>query len=159
MNITKEIKMKLTDGVDVLIPDSVTPISSNDYAVTVPSVVAESSGTHLVKENCQVLESDFANRIQDLRSHPISVVIEKTSGTSKQFTVWAETVGQSSGGMSPWWICTSNGWRMNLAERVLGSIADLNQCVEALVIKASGEGFPIGAAEKDIGKSVKTICS
>lgn len=154
----KKIKIDLTGypGV-VLIPDAHTQISSQDYAMTVPSVIAESSGSYIQKKANQVLISDFATHIHDLASKPVSVVMKTDSGTS-EFTIGAKKlVGGSYSGISSWQLFTSNDWICNLAEAVIEKTSDLNQSVLALAIKAGGRDFNSPTEDKAIKKSMNTI--
>ncbi|MBI4709015.1 MAG: hypothetical protein HY764_02320 [Candidatus Portnoybacteria bacterium] len=153
----KKIRINFTNRAVILVPDSNTQISSFfDYAITVPAVATESSGTSIQKF-AQILESDFVTHIHDLHIAPITIMINWTSGTSLQFTIYAEKRGKSENGMSSWYVCASNGWEVRIAEGVLQSVADLNQCVEPLAIKAAGENFILGTKDSAIQKSIKTL--
>jgi hypothetical protein len=152
-----EIDLTSYSGV-ILIPDASTKISSQDYAVAVPSVAVESSGSYIQKR-AHILKYDFATHIHDLASESISIAVKKDSGTS-EFSINATKLGESYEGMSPWWLLTSNGWTCNLAEAVIEKPSDLNQCIEALAIKAGGGDFRSGTKERAIIKSIDTIqCS
>ncbi|MBI2024312.1 hypothetical protein HYT00_02930 [Candidatus Giovannonibacteria bacterium] len=152
----KEIIINFTSN-DVLIPDSNTSITSySQHAITTPSIKAESSGTTSWAYT-QTLKSDFASQISDLCT-PITITAKDlVSGTSLRFFIIAERCGESVDGMSSWYIYTSNNHEMRLAESVLERPADLNQCVEALVVKAAGRNFSLGTKDKAIIKSTKTL--
>lgn len=157
----KEIKINFTSGAIVLIPDSNTSVSSfSDHAITVPTVVTESSGTS-IRKFAQILEFDFASHIHDLYSAPIMITANRNSGVSTHFMICAEKRGKSEKGMSSWYITTSSlttsNWEIRIAESVLEKSADLNQCIEALAIRASGENFKLGAEDTAIKNSIKTL--
>ncbi|OHA46572.1 MAG: hypothetical protein A3A80_01750 [Candidatus Terrybacteria bacterium RIFCSPLOWO2_01_FULL_44_24] len=153
----KVIQMDLTrcSATGVFIPESSSQISQGDNAITVPSIANESSGSNF--KNATILDSNLATHIHDLYQKSTIIKADKTSGTVKEFNIWATKLGRSFNGMSSWWIYTSNGWQMNLAESVLEKAADLNQCILAICVNAAGENFRLGSSEAAIMKSTKTI--
>jgi hypothetical protein len=153
----ESISINLTSGATVLIPDSNTKISSyQENVITVPAVANESSGTS-IKRFAQILESNFANHIHDLTSEPIMVTASWNSGTSEDIKIYAKKRGKSEHGMSPWYVHTSNKWEIRIPEAVLEKSPDLNQCIEALVIKSVGGNFKLGTTDFAIKRSIETL--
>lgn len=156
MKRSKSIHLPSTNGSSVYVPDSASSaVSSLDNAIVTPAILAESNGTNL--KNANNLGSDFFTHVNDLDHKPISITSDLTSGMQKKFDMWTEKNGRSSNGMSPWLLCTSNGFRMRLSEEVLESPADLNRCAIILAEKASGKNVKFDRNDSGINKSVATI--
>src|SRR3989338_4034529 len=66
--------MILVTNATTLIPDSVNQVSATETcAVTTPAVLRESTGTNL--QYTQILESDIATHIRNLRDEPQSICV------------------------------------------------------------------------------------